>query len=202
MITIVDYGVGNFGSVLNMFRHIGIESEITSDISVLKRAKKLCLPGVGGFDTAMARLNKKTDLRKVLDDMVLNKKIPVLGVCLGMQLLMESSEEGQKEGLGWIPGVVKRFPINLGVRVPHMGWNTISFTRDSKLTVNIDQQSKYYFVHSYYVKVRNKKDSITKSYHGLEFDSAISKNNIYGVQFHPEKSHRYGMEVFKNFSKI
>ena len=201
MITIVNYGMGNLGSIANMFKRIGVEVQIISHPEQLAKATKILLPGVGAFDQAMRRINEK-GFRDVLDKKVLEEKVPILGICLGMQLLTRKSEEGLLPGLGWIPADTIRFPIQNGLKVPHMGWNiVIPFTK-SKLTDNLPEESRFYFVHSYYVKVDNTENSILKCLYGVTFDAAIQKDNIYGAQFHPEKSHKFGMQFLKNFANL
>ncbi|WP_287600217.1 imidazole glycerol phosphate synthase subunit HisH [Thiothrix sp.] len=202
MITIVDYGMGNLGSMLNMFKRIGAKACIESDPEQLKKAEKLLLPGVGAFDAAMTRINAVPDLRKILDHKAIIEQIPILGVCLGMQLLTRSSEEGTLPGLGWIPGNTTRFPKQKDLKVPHMGWNIAQLNTPSLLTANIDAEPRYYFVHSYYVQVDDPTHSLMRTHYGVEFDSAIGCNNIYGVQFHPEKSHRFGIQILKNFAEF
>ena len=202
MITIVDYGMGNLGSMRNMFKRIGVKARIESDPEVIGQAKKLVLPGVGAFDAAMNRINSTTNLRDVLDRKALTEKVPLLGVCLGMQLLTNGSEEGALPGLGWIPGETTRFPRLDGLKVPHMGWNIAQPSVSSPLTEGVAAESRYYFVHSYFVKVENPENSLMRTHYGLDFDSAIGRENIFGVQFHPEKSHRFGMRILKNFAEI
>jgi len=202
MITIVNYGMGNLGSLLNMFKRIGVPARIEADPHTIRTATKLILPGVGAFDAAMQRINELPGLREVLDHKALTEKIPVLGVCLGMQLLTRSSEEGSIPGLGWIPGVARRFPRESGLKVPHMGWNTAQNDVPNPLTANVGDEPRYYFVHSYCVLVDDPAYSIMRTHYGLDFDSAIARDNIYGVQFHPEKSHRFGMQILKNFAEI
>jgi glutamine amidotransferase len=202
MITIIDYGMGNLGSVLNMFKKIRVASKITSNLEEIKYAKKLLLPGVGSFDKAMQRINT-SEIKEVLDQKVLVEETPILGICLGMQLLTNSSEEGKEKGLGYINASVKKFVFNNNkMKVPHMGWNIVKNATPSLLTQNFEEEARFYFVHSYYVKVENQENSVLKTKYGLEFDSAIQHNNIYGAQFHPEKSHKYGMKLLENFSKI
>ena len=202
MITIVDYGMGNLGSVFNMFKKIGVSSRITSDLEEIKSATKLLLPGVGSFDKAMQKINS-SGIREVLDQKVLVEKIPILGICLGMQLLINGSEEGQEKGLGYISASAKKFVFsNKKMKVPHMGWNIVKKATPSLLTQDFEAESRFYFVHSYYVEVENQENSILKTTYGLEFDSAIQHKNVYGTQFHPEKSHKFGMKLFENFSKI
>lgn len=202
MITIVNYGMGNLGSMLNMFKRIGVKAGIESDPTLIRLAEKLVLPGVGAFDTAMTCINSVPGLREVLNHKALVEHAPVLGVCLGMQLLTRSSEEGKLPGLGWIPGVTSRFPKQEGLKVPHMGWNVARPETSSPLTAGVGGEPRYYFVHSYYVQVANPAHSLMRTHYGLDFDSAIGNDNIYGVQFHPEKSHRFGMQILKNFAEL
>lgn len=202
MITIVDYGMGNLGSMLNMFKRIGVAARIESKPEAIRGAVKLILPGVGAFDTAMQRINDSPGLRDALEYKALVEKVPVLGVCLGMQLLTQSSEEGELPGLGWIAGTTRRLPRPeaKGLKVPHMGWNIARCTVPSCLTAEVGCEARYYFVHSYYVQVSDPAHALMRTHYGLDFDSAIGTGNIYGVQFHPEKSHRFGMQILKNFA--
>jgi glutamine amidotransferase len=205
MITIVDYGMGNLGSIQNMFKYLGVEVSIESDVDKIKNASKILLPGVGAFDTAMKKINE-SDLKEVLNEKALKEQIPILGICLGMQLLTNSSEEGSLDGLGWIDAKTISFKdkIAKNLKIPHMGWNIVTKSNDSLLTADFDtfDETRFYFVHSYYVKVRDKENSILKTKYGIEFDSAIQKDNIFGAQFHPEKSHKFGMKLFENFARI
>jgi glutamine amidotransferase len=201
MITIVDYGMGNLGSIKNMFKRIGVSAEITSDITLIAKSQKILLPGVGDFDSAMQRIND-SGLREVLDRKALEECVPVLGICLGMQLLTRGSEEGHIPGLGWIPATTKRFPMQNGLKVPHMGWNVVVPIRPSPLTCDLPTPTRFYFVHSYYVLVENPDDGVLKTNYGVTFDAAISRGNIFGAQFHPEKSHRFGMQLLANFAKL
>lgn len=203
MITIIDYGLGNLGSVNNMLKKIGAECNITSDIDTIKRATKIILPGVGAFDAAMERLTNNA-LRDVLDEKALNQKIPVLGICLGMQLLTEGSEEGKLPGLGWVPARTYKFSATNypSLKIPHMGWNFVGKTNKHKLTNGFTEDYRFYFVHSYYVKAHDSRHSLLCTTHGVTFDSAILNNNITGAQFHPEKSHKYGMQLFQNFATL
>ena len=201
MIHIVDYGMGNLGSVKNMLKYIGAESTITANPVELQDAKKIILPGVGSFDQAMKRI-EESGFRKVLDAKALTEKVPVLGICLGMQLLTYGSEEGLIPGLGWIPARTIHFPADIGLKVPHMGWNIVTPSTPSPLCEKLPEESRFYFVHSYYVKVENESFSILKTNYGLNFDSGIQRGNIYGVQFHPEKSHKLGMQLLRNFANL
>lgn len=198
-IVIIDYGMGNLGSIQNMFKAIGSESIITSDLELIKKAKKIVLPGVGSFDNGMKNI-ERMNLIPVLNDLVLKQKIPVLGICLGMQLMTKQSQEGTLKGLGWINGQTIKFDVNQGLKIPHMGWNNIKITKKSNLVKNLDSNSRFYFVHSYYVVCNESKDNLLETVYGPTFTSAFCKDNIFGVQFHPEKSHKYGLELLKNFA--
>jgi len=205
MITIVDYGMGNLGSIKNMFKYLGIDSCIESDPDKIKNASKILLPGVGSFDAAMQKINTNA-LNEVLNEKALKEQVPVLGICLGMQLLTQSSAEGNLSGLGWIDAETLSFAqsIEKGYKVPHMGWNIVRQVQSSELTKDFEnfEETRFYFVHSYYVKVRKEENSILKTSYDIEFDSAIQKDNIFGAQFHPEKSHKFGMKLFENFGSI
>lgn len=203
MITIVDYGMGNLGSVLNMFKKVGAKAKITSDLNEIFKAEKILLPGVGSFDTAMKRISD-TGMKKVLDNKALVEKIPVLGICLGMQLLTDSSEEGALNGLGWIKGKSYNFHkrIDESLKVPHMGWNVATINNETDLTKSYKGELRFYFVHSYFVLADNDCHSMMKTTYGIQFDSALCQDNIFGAQFHPEKSHKFGMSLFQNFAKI
>jgi glutamine amidotransferase len=202
MITIVNYGMGNLGSLLNMFKRIGVKARIESSPEAILDADRLVLPGVGAFDAAMQRINEAPGLRAALDHKALVERIPVIGVCLGMQLLIRSSEEGKLSGLGWISGEAKRLPRKDGLKVPHMGWNIAHPNTPSPLTRDVGVECRYYFVHSYFVTVDDPAHSLMRTNYGIEFDSAIGNGNLYGAQFHPEKSHRFGMQILKNFSGL
>lgn len=201
MITIVDYGIGNLGSIKNMFNRIGVPAIIAGDLHIIGKAKKLVLPGVGDFDNAIQRINN-SGLREILDRKVLRDRSPTLGICLGMQLLTQSSEEGTLPGLGWIKAVTSRFPKIADLKVPHMGWNRVSKVRESPISENLPDETRFYFLHSYCVHVQNHEDSVLKTNYGVSFDSAIQRGNIFGAQFHPEKSHRFGMQFLTNFANL
>jgi len=202
VITIVNYGLGNLGSIYNMLRRIGVESIITSDHGDIKKARKIILPGVGHFAKGMHEL-QKSGLKEILDDKVLIEKVPVLGICLGMQLMTNKSEEGSIPGLGWIDASTKKFGYaNKEYKIPHMGWNTVSVYRENRLITKGTEEQRFYFVHSYFVEVSRPELSFLKTNYGIEFDSGIVNENIYGIQFHPEKSHRFGMNLLKKFSEL
>lgn len=202
MITIVNFGMGNLGSMLNMFKRIGVPACIESDPAAISDATKLVLPGVGAFDAAMQRIEGTPGLRAALDRKALVERVPILGVCLGMQLLTRSSEEGEATGLNWIPAATRRFPGGQTLKVPHMGWNVAHPRTTSALTAGVGNEPRYYFVHSYYVQADDPADSLMRTCYGIEFDSAIGRENIFGVQFHPEKSHRFGMQILQNFAEL
>lgn len=204
MITIVDYGMGNLGSVFNMLKKIGVEAEITHDLDRIALARKIILPGVGSFDAAMERI-QQGGYKEVLDQKALIQKIPILGICLGMQLLSASSEEGQLPGLAWIKGKTVKFAFEQGLalRIPHMGWNQISPTRTHPLVEHLPTDPRFYFVHSYHVELEDfSKNSLATTDYGIRFNAMIQHENIMGAQFHPEKSHSYGMKLLKNFAAI
>lgn len=202
MITIIDYGAGNIKSIKNMLKKIGVRSQISSDKETIDNAEKLILPGVGHFDYGMKNL-EASGLINTLNQKVLIDKTPILGICLGAQLLGNQSDEGERKGLGWIDmDILKFLPEQLPeeLKIPHMGWNYTEKTKESKLLADVEQFSRYYFVHAYYMKAHNTEDILLKTNYGIDFVSAVEKGNIYGVQFHPEKSHRYGMELLRNFA--
>ena len=202
MITIIDYGIGNIGSLVNMLKKIGFQSTVTSDISLINKAHKIILPGVGSFDSAMSKINNISGLRETITYLANSNKIPILGICLGMQLLTTKSEEGTLSGLNLINAKTLKFPENQNVKVPHMGWNTVKPMNNNRLVHNIKSELKFYFVHSYYVSVSNKKNISMVTQHGFEFVSAIEQGNLFGVQFHPEKSHKFGMQLLDNFCQL
>lgn len=200
MITIIDIGMGNIGSIKSMFDYLRVETTLSKDPDVIRNSTKLVLPGVGAFDNAMISL-KTTGLVQVLNDKVMIEKVPILGICLGMQLLTKRSEEGVLPGLGWLDAETVRFPKNNGLRVPHMGWNTVKIEKESPLFEG-DDEKRFYFVHSYYVRCNDPHDILTTTYYGLDFCSSVNHENIYGVQYHPEKSHRFGMRQLKKFAEL
>lgn len=202
MIAVIDYDIGNVGSVANMIKKIGFTPVVTGDPDVIAKANKLILCGIGAYDNAMQSLIDKK-LVDILNERVLIKKIPILGICVGMQLFTESGEEGVLKGLGWIKGETKKFDFsysNHPLPIPHMGWNQVNLVKKSPLWKDMYSDAKFYFVHSYHVVLpEDSQDGLFTTSYGYPFVSAVEKDNIIGVQFHPEKSHKYGMRLFKNF---
>jgi glutamine amidotransferase len=204
VIAIVDYRMGNLGSIQNMLKRIGARAVITSDADVIAKASGLILPGVGAFDTGMENI-EQLGLLPVLTAMVMDRRTPLLGICLGMQLLTQRSEEGRRPGLGWIEGETIRFRIEQkrhGLKVPHMGWNTVAVRRRDTLFKDLDEDAGFYFVHSYHVVCRREEDILATTNHEYDFVSALERGNLRATQFHPEKSHRYGMQVLRNFVEL
>lgn len=203
MIAIIDYKMGNVQSIANMFKKIGVRAKVTADIDEIKEADKLILPGVGYFDYAMNILRNMPYFED-LNQQVLVEKKKILGICLGAQLMLKGSEEGQPTpGLSWVDGEVVKFKVdNLGLRVPHMGWNDVTLHGHNDLIKNLTEEPRFYFVHSYYFNLTNEQDILLTSDYGHTFTSGFAKDNIFGVQFHPEKSHKYGMQLLKNFAEL
>jgi len=202
MISIIDYGVGNVASVLNMVKHVGGEANIISSPQDLESATKLIFPGIGSFDYAVQCLQNNNWIN-ALNSTVLERKIPILGICLGMQLMCKYSEEGILTGLGWIDAQVKRFTAGQEkLKIPHMGWNHVEVVSDNPLVINEEPNQRFYFVHSYYVECNTENDVILKSRYGINFVAGFQHKNIFGVQFHPEKSHRYGKQLIKQFLEV
>jgi glutamine amidotransferase len=202
VIVIVDLGLGNMGSVRNMFKRVGVPTLSTVEPEEIKQATKLVLPGVGAFDAGMARL-KESGLIGLLTERVVDEQVPTIGICLGMQLLTEGSEEGSLPGLGWVPGTTVRFRLEgTSLKVPHMGWNHARPTRADSLFADADDEARYYFVHSYHVVCNDEADVLAWTDHGTQFASALQRDNVFGTQFHPEKSHRFGMQVLRNFAAL
>jgi glutamine amidotransferase len=212
MIVIVDYGIGNLGSIHNMLKKIGVASKISSDRAEITAGDKLILPGVGAFDTAMRRLHE-SGMRDLLDEQVIGKRVPTLGVCLGMQLLTGGSEEGNLPGLGWIAGTTKKFHFDgesqdAALKIPHMGWNTIVTSRAGEAPkplvrgLNEPKPARFYFVHSYHVSLADDADAAAWTHYGYDFVSMLQRGHIMGAQFHPEKSHKFGMKVLQSFAEV
>lgn len=201
MIAILDYGMGNVKSISNMLKRLGHQAVLTQDPKVIASACRIILPGVGAFDTAMNRL-RESGLIPHLEHAVFSNNTPLLGICLGMQLLATRSDEGKAPGLGWIDGEVIPFRFDHSVQrlpIPHMGWNRVMATQAHPIFNELKDDAFFYFVHSYHFSTSNPDNSIATSTYGYEFTCAVCKNNIMGVQFHPEKSHKYGMQMLKNF---
>lgn len=204
MIVIIDYNMGNLGSIKNMIKKIGSNAIISSDPEDILKADKLILPGVGAFDNGMRNL-ECLGIIPAINYKVIKERTPILGICLGMQLFTERSEEGSLQGLGWISGYSKKFDFtgsNFNYKIPHMGWNDIKIQKESQLFDSLSEEPRFYFVHSYYVVCNNGSDILATTEYGYEFTSAVARDNIYGTQFHPEKSHRYGMKVLENFVEL
>ena len=202
MIAIVDYGLGNILAFKNIYKRFGIEANIVKTPDDLIKASKIILPGVGSFDWAMTKLNN-SGLRTVLDTLVLKKKIPVLGVCVGMQIMAKKSEEGIIPGLGWIDADVVKFndKVFAETPIPHMGWNNV-VPRHKKTLFFMVKKPRFYFLHSFFLRVRDENSVLSTSRYNISFCSAIHFGNVYGTQFHPEKSHQWGEQLLKNFAEI
>lgn len=203
MIVIVDYGVGNLGSIINMLKKAGTRAIASSDPDVLSQAKKLILPGVGAFDAGMNKLNEH-GLVPLLNHLALEKRVPFLGLCLGAQLMTKKSEEGLAQGLGWLDADTVRFKFgveNSHLKVPHMGWNTLHIRRSHPLFTDLEPDARFYFVHSFYIHSRDSEIVLAETDYGGLFHSVFAKDNIIGAQFHPEKSHKYGMRLLRNFAE-
>lgn len=205
MIGIVDAGLGNVRSIENMLRRIGAPAELVSEPERLNAADRVILPGVGAFDNGMSRLHDQ-GFTPVLNHLALERRIPVLGICLGMHLMTRGSAEGATAGLGWVDADTMAFDFDEAtkqrLKVPHMGWNDISVVQPGALFANWAGDARFYFVHSYRVVCRNTTEIAAVCSHGTDFVAAFQRNNIMGVQFHPEKSHRYGMELLRRFANL
>ncbi len=203
MIVIVDYGIGNTGSILNMLKHIGVNATLSSDSAVIGQADKLILPGVGAFDAAMNNL-KDSGLIPLLNKLVTEEKKPILGICLGMQILGAGSDEGKEPGLGWINFHNTKFDFSSLQhlpKLPHMGWTLVRPGKESPILEELGEQPRFYFVHSYHPQCSDSADVLLEADYGYCFTAAVQKENIYGVQFHPEKSHKFGMQLLINFAE-
>lgn len=204
MITIIDYGLGNIQAFVNVYRRLHIPVTVAQSASQLEGASKLILPGVGAFDHAIERLDA-SGMRSTLDEMVQLQKIPVLGICVGMQILANSSEEGCLPGLGWVPGRVcsfKSVPNLTDLPLPHMGWNDVSALNENVLFKGFEEEARFYFLHSFFFDCGQDQHRAAMSSYGLEFSCAVQAGNVYGVQFHPEKSHHFGVGLLKNFAEL
>ena len=203
MIVIVEYGLGNVASIKNMFKRVGIRNVIiTSDAKVISKAEKIILPGVGAFDNGMKNL-KQRNLIEILNKKALEEKVPFLGICLGMQLMTKRSEEGSLPGLGWFDAITDKFQLkDSSLKIPHMGWNYIESENRNEGFLKKNKNYRFYFVHSYYVECKNPKDVLYTTNYEKDFHSGIKKDNLIGVQFHPEKSLHFGMDIFESFAKL
>jgi glutamine amidotransferase len=199
-VTVVNYGLGNIQAFVHIYNRLNIAASVATTAEEVSAARRLILPGVGAFDWAMARLDE-SGMRSALDHAVLDQKRPVLGVCVGMQMMARSSEEGELPGLGWIDSVVRRFDERAlaGMPTPHMGWNDVRASSDACLFRGLDAP-RYYFLHSYYFAPHDPADALATADYGGEFAAAVRRDNVYGTQFHPEKSHRWGVELLRNFA--
>ena len=204
MIAIIDYGVGNIKAFTNIYKQLNVPTKNVRSIDDLDDVSKLILPGVGSFDYAMERL-ENSGMREKLDELVLKDKVPLLGVCVGMQMLADSSDEGELRGLSWINGAVKQINtenLEFNTRLPHMGWNDVIVNNESELFKGLENDSRFYFLHSYFFEVAHVSNAIASTDYGTKFTCAVKRDNIFGVQFHPEKSHEYGIKLLKNFAEI
>jgi imidazole glycerol-phosphate synthase subunit HisH len=201
MIAVINYGVGNLTSIRNMLKKVGVNSIITSSEADIDSASKIILPGMGHFDNCMEKL-QQSGLKSIIEKKVKTDKVPVLGICVGLQMFMKSSEEGNEPGLNWIEGETIRFrkdKMPLSQKIPNMGWLELTINKPSKLLENL-ADARFYFAHSYHVLIANEKVNLLSAEYGYSFTAAIEHDNILGVQFHPEKSHRFGMKLLKNFA--
>lgn len=204
MITIIDYGSGNIRAIGNIYDKLNVGYKIAKTPEEVIGAEKIFLPGVGAFDETISKLDQ-TGFREILDIEVLQKKVPIIGICVGMQILAESSEEGKLSGLGYIKGKVRKMDaslLNQKPKLPHLGWNSIEIARPSALLKNLDSELGFYFLHSYYFECENQEDILTTTTYGQSFASAINHDNVYGIQFHPEKSHHNGINLLHNFATL
>ncbi len=204
MIAIINYGSGNIQAICNIYKRLGVDHVVASRPEEVAAGDRIILPGVGAFDQAMSEL-ERSGLRGALDESVLRGGRPVLGICVGMQLLANNSEEGALPGLGWIKGVVKRFdPVRFSraTSLPHMGWNTVTPTKPSGLLRDVDLEKGFYFLHSYYFSCADPADELAHTDYGGPYASAINRGNLFGAQFHPEKSHQTGIQLLRNFAEM
>ena len=203
LVGLPNLSIGNFASVLRMVQKVGGSARLLDSPADVLNADRIILAGVGAFDRGMASLRDRGWV-DVLNEAVLEGRIPVLGICLGMQLMCNASEEGRLAGLGWIDADVKRFDVagDAQLKIPHMGWNSVRICQPNHLIATDDREPRFYFVHSYYAVCRNDADVLATAHHGRDFTAAFGHGNIYGVQFHPEKSHRFGMALMKNFLEL
>lgn len=204
MIVLIDYGVGNISAFLNIYKQLNIPARTAKTVAELEGAEKLILPGVGHFDYAMQRFND-SGMRETVDEMVRTGKKPVIGICVGMQMMAKSSDEGQLPGLGWIDAHVEKFSDSqrsAKMPLPHMGWNDVYALKNNPLFTGLEQDARFYFLHSYYFKCTLPQDAVAEAEYGIRFTAAVNHENVYGIQCHPEKSHHFGIQLLKNFAEL
>lgn len=204
MITVINYGSGNIRAITNIYKKLNIPTYVATTAEAVKQATKIVLPGVGAFDATMEQIDA-SGMRDALDEKVLEEKTPVLGICVGMQVMAKSSDEGDRPGLGWIDAHARKFNVQYlkqKPHLPHLGWNVASPIGESAILKHVDVNKGFYFLHSYYFECQNTINSIAMTEYGINFTSAVHVDNVYGTQFHPEKSHQNGIQVFKNFAEI
>lgn len=204
MMHIVDYGLGNVQAFLTMFKRLGLEATRAKTAADLASASKIILPGVGAFDHAIELLDQ-SGMRPVLETLVVNDKVPVLGICVGMQILATSSEEGRLPGLGWVPGKVRSFRSDersVSLPLPHMGWNDVQPKSSAPIFAGLESDARFYFLHSYFFECDEPSNIAATASYGMDFSCAVAAGNVYGVQFHPEKSHHFGAQLLKNFAEL
>ncbi|MDC0309227.1 imidazole glycerol phosphate synthase subunit HisH [bacterium] len=204
MITIIDYALGNVLAFVNVYSRLNIPVAVAKSAGDLVNATKLILPGVGSFNHAMEQLNQ-SGMRQSIEQLVLQQRIPILGICVGMQMLAKSSDEGELPGLGWIEGKVRKFDVSAmprGTNLPHMGWNDVKPLLDGGLFKGMEQDARFYFLHSYYFECHQQSNILALTDCGMQFSCAVRRDNVYGVQFHPEKSHHFGGQLLRNFAEI
>jgi len=204
MIAIIDYGLGNVLAFVNVYNRLNIPVTVAKSVDDLANATKLILPGVGSFDHAMQQLDQ-SGMRQTIEQLVRQRGVPILGICVGMQMLAQSSDEGKLPGLGWIDGKVKKFDaltMPRGTNLPHMGWNDVMPAEDGGLFKGLEQDARFYFLHSYYFECNQQSSILARTDYGVQFSCAVRRENVYGVQFHPEKSHHFGSQLLSNFAEI
>lgn len=202
MIAIVDYDIGNLAAVANMFKRLGVACQVTADADVIRSADRIVLPGNGAFDACMRGL-RATGLVPVLEELVVRDRRPLLGICVGAQMLGQSSDEGTEPGLGWIDMRIRRFPTLPGLLIPHMGWTDVERADTTHPILDtLETNARFYFVHSYFMEVVDPAHVLLRARHGIEFAAAVQAGNIVGVQFHPEKSHRFGKQLLGRFANV
>lgn len=204
MITIIDYGVGNVLAFVNVYNRLNIPVTVAKSADNLRNASRLILPGVGSFDHAMQQFDQ-SGMRQLVEQLVMRDKLPIIGICVGMQMLAKSSDEGNLPGLGWIDGKVKKFDLSAmppDTNLPHMGWNDVAPVAEGGLFKGMEKDSRFYFLHSFYFECHQQSNVLAVSDYGGNFSCAVQRDNVFGVQFHPEKSHHFGSQLLKNFSEV